>query len=112
MRRFLSLVASMLAGVAMAGCLPVTSSSPLGSTVAATPDPALTGLWKGKLGTSTDAAYVTFYPERDGVGKIVVLAPPTPKDDGGWIVFEAHMVMLGSNRYLDAREIEDGGKPP
>ena len=110
--RLLLLVGSILIGLAMAGCLPVTSLSPLGTTVGAKPDPQLTGMWKGKLGTSAEAAYLTFYPEQNGVMKVVMLAPPSANDDGGWMIFEARPVALGSYRYLDAREIEDGGKPP
>jgi len=96
----------------LAGCLPVTSSSPLGTTVAATGDPQLAGMWKGKLGTSAGVAYVVFYPGKDGVQKIVMLAPPTADDEGGWMVFEARAAKLGANTYLDARELEDNGRQP
>jgi hypothetical protein len=112
MSRVLLLVASMASGLVLAGCLPVTSSSPLGTTVAATGDPQLTGMWKGKLGTSAGAAYVIFYPGHDGVQKIVLLAPPTANDEGGWMVFQARAATLGGNTYLDAREVEDSGSPP
>jgi hypothetical protein len=102
----------MASGLVLAGCLPVVSASPLGTTVAVTADPQLTGMWRGKVGTSVSAAYVVFYPGRDGVQKIVMLAPPTANDEGGWMIFEAHRATLGGNTYLDAREVEDGGKPP
>ncbi|HLY04541.1 MAG TPA: hypothetical protein VKR31_02225 [Rhizomicrobium sp.] len=94
----------------LTGCLPVTSSSPLGTTAATAPDPRLTGLWKGRLGSSMDRAYIAFYPGDGGARKIVVLAPPTVNDKGGWMVFEAREAMLGGNTYLDAREIGDDGK--
>src|SRR5215469_7473178 len=112
MCRTFVLIVSIVLDLVLTGCLPVTTSSPLGTTVAPTLDPRLTGMWTGKLGASTDAAYVTFYPAHAGVRKIVVLAPPTADDEGGWMVFEARGATLGGNTYLDAREIEDDGKAP
>ena len=103
---------SIALGLVLGGCLPVTSSSPLGTTVAASLDPQLAGIWKGKLGASTESVYVAFYPGHDGVAKIVVLASPSAGDEGGWTVFEARGALLGDNTYLDAREIEDDGKAP
>jgi hypothetical protein len=96
----------------LTACLPVSSSSPLGTTVSPTPAPLLTGMWKGRLGTSASAAYITIYPAHDGMRKIVVLAPPAPGDEGGSMVFEARAAMLGRNTYLDAREIDDERKAP
>lgn len=112
MCRILILVASTVLQLVLTGCLPVTSSSPLGTTAGPTSDPLLTGMWEGKLGSSTDVAYIAFYPGDGGTRKIVVLAPPTANDEGGWIVFEAREATLGGNTYLDAREIEDNGKAP
>lgn len=94
------------------GCLPVTTSSPLGSTVGAAPELKLTGVWKGRLGAAADSVCLAFYAAHDGVRKIVMLAPPTGDEEGGWMVFEARGARLGGNTYLDAREIEDGGKAP
>ena len=110
MCRIVALVGSILSGLILAGCLPVTSTVPLGSTVPATADPQLTGMWKGNVGTA--AAFMAFYPAGEGVWRIVVLATPAAKDEGGWMVFEARAARLGDNTYLDAREIEDSGKAP
>jgi len=95
----------------LTACLPVSSSSQLGTTVSPAPAPLLTGMWKGRLGTAS-AAYIAIYPAHDGMRKIVVLAPPTPNDEGGSMVLEARAAMLGGNTYLDAREIDDGRKAP
>jgi hypothetical protein len=103
--------AAVILAAALSSCLPVTSSSPLGTTVTTKPDPQLTGLWKGKIGSAANA-YLTFYPARDGTMKIILLAPPTADDEGGWMIFEARPVALGGNTYLDARAVDDGGKPP
>lgn len=112
MARNVLLLASIVLELALAGCLPVASTSPLGTTVGGGSDPRLTGIWKGKLGTSAGAAYVAFYPGHDGVDKIVVLAPPSADDEGGWIVAEAHVARLGGNTYLDAREMDEDGRTP
>jgi hypothetical protein len=111
MHPLLRISAAVALAAALSSCLPVTSSSPLGTTVAATADPKLTGMWKGKVGSAANA-YMTFYPERDGTMKIVLLAPPAADDEGGWMIFAARATVLGSNTYLDARAVEDGGKPP
>lgn len=106
------LIMSIVLETVLTGCLPVTTSSPIGTTVATNADPQLTGLWKGKLGTSPGVAYVAFYPPRDGARRIVLLAPPTHDGEGGWMVFEARAATLGGNAFLDAREIEEDGKAP
>lgn len=106
------LVVSIVLEMVLTGCLPVTTSSPIGTTVATNPDSKLTGLWSGNFGTSPNGAYIAFYAPRDGVRKIVLLAPPMPDGEGGWLAFEAHPATLGGNTYLDAREMDDGGKPP
>ena len=110
MSRTVPVVASILLELLLTACLPVTTSSPLGTTVAAAPDPRLNGMWTGKLGTSPGPAYIVFYPAHGGSRKIVALAPPTGDDDGGWIVLEARPSTLGGNTYLDAREVDDDGK--
>lgn len=110
MCRLVFLVALVVLEMLVSGCLPVTTSSPLGSTVSAASAPQLTGMWKGKFGSTKGPAYIAFYPGRDGVTRSLVLAPPTVDDDGGWIVFEARGARLGGNTYLDAREIEEDGK--
>lgn len=104
-------LASVVMVLVLSACLPVTSSSPLGTTVAANRDPRLTGMWKGRVG-SAGAAHIVFYPDHEGVRKILVIASPAVDDDGGWLVFEARGATLGGKSYLDARELEDDGKAP
>lgn len=110
MSRTILLAVSIALQMLLGGCLPVTTSSPLGTTVAAAPDPQLTGVWKGNLGNSRGAVYVAVYPEHEGIREIVVLTPPAADDDGGWLVFQARAATLGGNTYLDAREMEEDGK--
>ena len=111
MQLIVRLAAAVILGAALSACLPVVSSSPLGTTVAGSADGRLTGMWKGKVGTSTNA-YLTVYPPHEGTVKIVLLAPPAADDEGSWMIFEARTITLGSNSYLDARVVDDGGKPP
>jgi hypothetical protein len=111
MHRVLKFALAMVVGVAATACLPVTTSSPIGPA-ASKPDPHLTGMWKGKVGESRAMSYLTFFPQTDGTLKIIVLMPPAANEDGGWMVFQARSATLGSYQYLDAREIDDGGKPP
>ena len=101
----------VVVAIAATACLPVTTSSPIGPALSK-PDPLLTGMWKGKVGESRAIAYLTFFPQSDGSLKIVMLMPPAANEDGGWMIFQARSVTLGSNQYLDAREVDDGGKPP
>lgn len=91
-------------------CLPVTSTSPIGSTAGYRPDPQLTGMWKTRPGESS-TAYFTFFPQDDGSMKVVFVEPPASGDKGGWMNFDIRTAVLGPYTYMDARETEDAGKP-
>jgi hypothetical protein len=110
-RRILKFALAIFVVVAATACLPVTTSSPIVSA-GSKPDPLLAGMWKGKVGESRAMAYLTFFPQSDGTLKIVMLMPPATNEDGGWMVFQARSVTLGPYQYLDARQIDDGGKAP
>jgi hypothetical protein len=101
----------VLAAIGVAACPPVTSKTPLGTTVAATPDPALTGVWKGRVATGDSSSYFAFLPQDDGTVSAVLVTPPTAKDKGGWAAFSVQTVTLGPNHFMNARETIDGGKP-
>ena len=95
--------------LALAACLPVTSKSPLGTTAGYKPDPQLAGMWKP---TSDESApYFAFFPQADGSTKAVMIEPASQGDKGGWMVFDVRTATLGSDRYMDASEIENDGKP-
>jgi hypothetical protein len=113
MRRIVSTGFPIFFPCLLAACLPVTTSSPLGTTAVPQADRALTGMWKGRFSDSEPAAYATFYRQSDGTMKIVLLTPPNEKDDGGWMILPARTIRLGSQKYLDidARQIEGEGKP-
>lgn len=100
-----------LAAIATAACPPVTSKSPLGTTVTATPDPGLTGIWKGRVAASESFTYFTFFPQDDGTVSAVLVTPPLGTDKGGWAAFSIQTVTLGPNHFMNARETIDEGKP-
>jgi len=105
------LLATVLTGFLAAGCLPVASRSPLGSTAPPQTDRKLTGTWNGRFGASDRISTITFYPPRAFAMRVVLVAPGGTQDRGSRMVFEARSVKLGNNSYLDVREIEDRGKP-
>ncbi len=100
-----------LAALGLAACPPVTSKTPLGTTVAAAPDPGLTGVWKGRMAASQTFSYFTFFPQADGTLSVVVVTPPLGADKGGWGVFTVQTVALGPNHFMNAHETIDEGKP-
>lgn len=108
---FLQIALMALVGMGLGACPPVTSKTPIGTTVTAASDPALTGVWKGRVSSSDTASYFTFLPQDDGTITAIVITPPTPQDKGGWGVFALKSVQLGSNHYMNARETIDDGKP-
>ena len=112
MNRIILLVACTAFELILTACLPVSTISPLGTTVSPAPAPLLTGMWRGRLGTSASPAYIAIYPAHDGLRKIVVLGPPNSSEDGGLMVFEARAAMLGGNTYLDTRDVDDDRKTP
>jgi hypothetical protein len=101
----------VLAALGVAACPPVTSKTALGTTVTATPDPGLAGVWKGRVATNTSFSYFTFLPQDDGTVSVVAVTPPTAKDKGGWVAFTVQTVTLGPNHFMNTRETIDDGKP-
>lgn len=95
--------------LAMAACLPVTSKAPIGTTVGYKPDSQLTGMWQAR--SDGASAYFAFFPQADGSTKVVMLEPSAAGDKGGWSVFDVRTTTLGSDRYMDASEIESDEKP-
>ena len=104
--------ATIAAALAVSACLPVTSKTPVGTTVGLKADQTLAGMWKGRSGTDNNSFYLTFFPQDDGTLKALLLTPPDTKDKGGWLTFSVQTAMLGRNQFLDAKELDDSGKPP
>jgi hypothetical protein len=98
-------------------CLPVTSSTPVGTTVGFAADPALAGFWRGQVHQPEGWVYMTFFPQSDGTTTAVLISPPNAarKDDsaqGDWSVYSLQTAALGQYRYMNAKEISNNGKAP
>jgi hypothetical protein len=107
--RFATLL-SLAAALLLSACLPVTSLHPFGSTAAATPDPALSGAWRGKMKDADTASTLYFLPQKDGATALFV-TDPGKKDAGSWGSFAVTTATLGANHFINARELIDEGKP-
>lgn len=92
-----------------AGCLPVTTTAPVGSSTAMTPDPALTGMWKGKPPKEAGDVYLTFLPQSDGTITAILLEPSGK--DAGWSVYSLKTSTLGAYHYMNVLEVSSDGKP-
>lgn len=105
----------------LAGCLPVTTSSPVGSTAGLGADPALIGSWKVIAAKGTAAAedpsegpgFVHFLRGEDNRLTAVLIAAGSAahKTRGDWSVYSISTATLGGRRYLNARAILESGKP-
>jgi hypothetical protein len=96
----------------LAGCLPVTSKTPVGTTAGLGTDPALYGTWKGQSSDAKDKDDATFHfmKAKDGsVTALIVLAKGS--DDDGWTVFNVRTATLGKNHFINAVETFDKDAP-
>ncbi|HEY1837955.1 MAG TPA: hypothetical protein VGG36_09880 [Rhizomicrobium sp.] len=103
--RLLGVVCASLFATA---CLPVTTAAPVGSTTAMAPDPALTGMWKGRPPKESQDVYFTFLPQSDGT-ITAVFTEPNGKD-AGWGVYSLKTSMLGAYRYMNVHDVSADGK--
>jgi hypothetical protein len=96
----------------LAGCLPVTSKTPVGTTAGLGTDEALYGTWKFHNSDAKDKndGYFHFMKAKDGsITAIMVLAKGS--DDDGWTVFNVRTATLGKNHYINAVETFDKDAP-
>jgi len=110
----LRIVLVLACAVLLAGCLPVTTKTPVGTTAGLGADPALFGTW---VGHSEDASaknpppiYFHFMLGKDGTMTAAYLIATGTNDDE-WLAFALHTATLGGNRYIDALNTLDNGKP-
>lgn len=109
---FIRMAVVVAASLMLAGCLPVTSKTPVGSTAALGTDKALIGTWKGRSPDSEqkDDAFVHFMQAKDG-GMTIALIFAKGTSDDGWTIFNAKAATLGKNKYLNAVETFDKDAP-
>ena len=101
LRTVLSLAFALL----LAGCLPVTSKTPVGTTSGLGTDPALIGTWHGSNENKDGHVYlhVTANGEQPFT---LVLVSAEGKDDP--MLLQAKTAQLGQNRFLDVLTMLDG----
>lgn len=98
------------AALFVAACLPVTTENPVGTTAGFKPDPALAGSWRASDKDGTPA-YLHFWSRPNGKMLAIIFESPHQHSDGSASMFELETAMLGANRYMNARELGDDGKP-
>jgi hypothetical protein len=111
MRAF-HVAATVICALLLAGCLPVTSKTPVGTTSGLGADSALYGTWKGHSpdSSSKNDGFFHFMKAKDGSLTVALVLARGDSDDG-WTIFNAHTAMLGKNRYLNAVETFDKDAP-
>lgn len=105
---FWRVVVAVLAALILAGCLPVTTTSPVGTAAGLGADKALIGAWKGRApdDKKAEAFFVHFLPAKQNALKAVMLGP----DDDEVMIFAVQTTKLGQNRYLNAVMLFDKEK--
>jgi hypothetical protein len=96
----------------VAGCLPVTTKNPVGTTTGFKQDPAIVGVWKvepQKDHKDNNQGFLAFLnAEEEGAMTAIMLAPG--KDAGDWGVYTLKPAALGQNRFLNAWTVINNGK--
>jgi hypothetical protein len=103
---------ALLAFVALAACLPVSSKVPAGSTVGFKPDPALLGSWKARDPAGGGSpAFIHFLGNEDGTMTAVLVDPPQTGNLGDYSVYRLRVAALGGNHIVNVQEVNNNGKP-
>lgn len=107
-------VISVALGLLLAGCIPVTTKTPVGSTAGFKNDPGLAGVWQGKVNEGGDTATLAFLSTDEGMVAVMIGTPMSNGkiDSGGFYAsYALKTAMLGHNRYINAHELIEDGKP-
>ncbi|MDE2492930.1 MAG: hypothetical protein KGL97_03410 [Alphaproteobacteria bacterium] len=102
---------AMTCALLLAGCLPVTSKVPVGTTAEHTSDRALFGTWRGRTEDQKADTYFHFLPDKEGTVTAILVSTQGTKNDAGWMSFTLRTVKLGENRLMNAVETSDNGAP-
>ena len=104
--RALRLTAAIAAVLLTCACLPVTTKTPVGSTVGFSPDPALVGAWRGSndAGDKKEDTLIVFVKNEDGTMTAIV-----PEDDR-WTTYNLRVARLGGHTFMNVRELLQNGK--
>jgi hypothetical protein len=106
-------IAVFLAAAAtlLAGCLPVTTRVPAGSTVGFKADPALLGTWRAVSSDQDAPAYIHILGNDDGTMTAIVITPPDRENPGDWSTYKLRAATLGANHIVNAQESIANGRP-
>ena len=109
--RLMRIALAIAAVLVAAGCLPVTSTTPVGTTVGLTADDALYGTWKGHSVDGDDKSdkptvYLHFLKGKSGTLSALLVTAAGSKDDD-WIAFNLRTATLGKNHYMNAVQTFD-----
>lgn len=106
------LAVTLVCALLLAGCLPVTSKTPVGTTAGLGADSALTGTWKGHSPDADNPAdgFFHFMAAKDGSFTIAVILATGSSDDG-WTIFNGRTATLGKNHFLNTVETFDKDAP-
>lgn len=108
--RVLQRAAAIGAALLACACLPVTTKTPVGSTVGFAPDPALVGVWRGSNDSGgsgdkkKDFGFVIFVKNEDDTMTAIL-----PEDDR-WTTYSVKIARLGDHTFMSVRELLQNGK--
>jgi len=104
---------AVAAAIFAAGCLPVTSKNPAGSTVGFKADPVLAGTWIGRGVEDKDKnpAYLHFIANEDGTMTAILVSDSMQDHRGEWSEYTLHAALLGSTHVLSVQEVSNNGTP-
>lgn len=96
--------------LALSGCLPVTSTSPVGTTRGLGVDRRLAGMWEGSTDSGTPGWFAFVPDDHGGMTAILIGFPSTKDSDGSFETFFVRTAALGRAEYLNAQELTDNGR--
>ena len=98
----------------VAACLPVTTKTPVGSTVGLGADSALYGTWKARSADPDDKqkdfGYFHFITGKDGTMTALMVIAAGGSDDE-WTAFALRTATLGKNHFMNVVETFDNNEP-
>jgi hypothetical protein len=111
---------AIAATILLAGCLPVTSKTPVGTTAGLGADAALAGTWIGRAKDQEDKSqkkdkgvlYLHFLKGKDaGTFSVLWVVTGGDKNDSESLSFTVSTAKLGAYHYLNAVQTAEDGKP-
>jgi hypothetical protein len=108
----LRMMTAAAAALMLAGCLPVTTKTPVGTTTGLKADPALYGTWKGydPKGKDDTPIFFHFFKGKADRMQAAMVQAAGAKDDG-ITAFDITTASLGKNRFINAVITDDKGTP-